>query len=160
MPSFRLSLNPKHLAIAEYLQSAERGVKFEVKDREIAVEFEYGFAVFRIEVTSLVPDLTDADWGNLISEIKRTVSGAKVREFSNMSFGVRPTRVHDIHVRLDAAERHLIEEAAVLDGKSLSEFIRSTALKAASEVLNRKTRQGEASGEANLSTGEKHIYVS
>jgi len=60
MPSFRLSLNPKHLAIAEYLKSAERGLKFEVKDREIIVEFEYGFTVFRIEVASLIPDLTRA----------------------------------------------------------------------------------------------------
>lgn len=156
MPSFRLSLNPKHLAIAEYLKSAERGLKFEVKNREIIVEFEYGFTVFRVEVASLVPDFTDADWSNLISEIKRTVFGAKVREFSSMSLGVRPTRVHDIHVRLDAAERHLLEEAAVLDGKSLSEFIRSTTLKAASEILNRKTRQGET----GLSTDEKHTYVS
>jgi uncharacterized protein (DUF1778 family) len=59
-------------------------------------------------------------------------------------------------VRLDAAERHLLEEAAVLDGKSLSEFIRGTTLKAASEILNRKTRQGET----DLSTDEKHTYVS
>jgi uncharacterized protein (DUF1778 family) len=156
MPSFRLSLNPKHLAIAKYLKSAERELKFEVKNHEIIVEFEYGFTVFKVEVASLIPDFTDADWSNLISEIKRTVTGAKVREFSSMSFGVRPTRVHDIHVRLDATEKHLLEEAAVLDGKSLSEFIRSTALKAASEILNRKTRQVET----DLSTDEKHAYVS
>lgn len=69
-----------------------------------------------------------------------------MRVFSNMSFGLRPLKTYDVHVRLDPAERNIIEEAATLDGKNLSEFIRNAALKAASEVfdkniLERQTRR-------------------
>jgi len=43
-----------------------------------------------------------------------------------------------VHIRLDPLERETIEEAAVMEGRSLSDFIRSAALKRASEVFDRE----------------------
>lgn len=47
-------------------------------------------------------------------------------------------RTEDVHIRLDPLERETIEEAAVMEGRSLSDFIRSAALKRASEVFDRE----------------------
>ena len=139
MPMFKLRATENNLRIAEFLETAERGVKVERHRDEILVKFKYGFTITLLEVGSIIRGFTRRDWRNLIKEAKETIVGGKVQEFSDASFGVRPTKSERIYIRLDPLEKETIQEAAVLEGKSLSEFIRSAALKAASEAFDKET---------------------
>lgn len=139
MPMFKLRVTENNLRIAEFLEAAERAVKIEKREGEILVNFKYGFTVTFLEVGSIIKGFTRRDWRNLINEVKDTVVGAKVQEFSDVSFGLRPIKTERIYIRLDPLEKETIQEAAVLEGKSLSEFIRSAALRLASEAFDKKT---------------------
>ncbi len=142
--SFRLKNNEKNATIAEYLQATEN-VLVERNEKEIVVKFDHGFTITRLELGSIIRDLTDSDWRELINEVKGTIKGGKVEVFSHMSFGVRPTRSELLIIRLDPSEKQILQEAATLEGKTLSEFVRNAALRVAGEVFNRKSieRTGE-----------------
>ena len=157
MPMFKLRINENNRKIADFLEAAERGVEVLQDGKNILVKFKYGLHISRLEIGSIIREFTDNDWRSLIKEIKNTLTGAKLQMVSDVSIGMRPLRTEDVHIRLDPLERETIEEAAVMEGRSLSDFIRSAALKRASEVFDREKARRMAERKRRE---ESHMYVS
>ncbi len=136
MASFKLRINEKNLKIAQFMEVAGKAVKVLQENGDILVKFRYGLNISRLEVGSIIKGFTDGDWRAFVEEIKSTLKGAKIREASDMVVRLRSLRTEDIHIRLDPLERETIEEAARLEGKSLSDFIRAAALRRAGETFD------------------------
>jgi hypothetical protein len=153
MPSFRLRINELNLKIAERLEASEHFVKIK-KDGEIHVEFQYGLTISRIALGDVSKDLTEKDWRNLANEIKNTLVGAKIREYSDQIIGIQPLRTEWIHVRVNPVEKALILDAAKLQKRRVADFARIALLKAADEVFN-----AEVMKERQQSRNEQKPYV-
>lgn len=136
---FELHMNENNLKIAEFLKASGKCSEVRHENDRIIVKFKFGFTIHRLHIGSIIKGFTDRDWRLLTNEIRRTISGARVCELSDLAIGIHPLKTELIRVRMDPLEKETLQEAAVLAGKSLSEFIRSAALKEASEVFDKKT---------------------
>jgi len=139
MPHFTLRLNKANLKIAEAIKNAADDVKVDVQDGFIRVSFKYGLNISRLELGPVGNDLTPNQWNALAKEIRQTLVGAKVREFNSMLIGIHPLRTERIDIRLDPLEKALIKDAARIEQKSITDFIRAAALRVADEVFDRET---------------------
>jgi len=139
VPCFTLRLNKTNLRIAEAIKNAVDGVKVDVREDGILVSFDYGLNISRLELGSVGMDLTPGQWNALAREIKKTLVGAKVREFNSMLIGIHPLKTERIDIRLDPLEKALIVDAARIEQKSITDFIRTAALRLADEVFDRET---------------------
>lgn len=161
MPRFTLKLTDRNLKIAEFLEDAERHIKTIRQKDSVTIKFGSGLTIFRLEISCITGGITDAEWKDLAKEIKSTLIGAKIREFSDQVIGIRPLRNRGVYIRLNAIEESLIREAAKLEGRTLSDFIRMAALRASDEVLERTKAIRESYGKgARRPDGKRRTYVS
>jgi uncharacterized protein (DUF1778 family) len=140
MIRFEIRATPLNLQIAGYLERAH-DVKTKIGQR-IVVSSEgnpYGLKLSKLEMGSAILDLTDNDWRLLGKEVRRTVRGGKVREFTNWIIDIEPLRTQRVYVRLTPFEEEEIREAAKVEKKTISDFIRGKVLQGVAETSNRET---------------------
>jgi len=162
MPSFRLKLNKRNLAIANALKEAKGDyVTIQEKGNEIDISFKEGLIITRFDLGDIGKELTDSGWNALLREIKKTLSGAKVRDFNSELIGIHPLRTEIISMRLTPLERSFIEDAAEIEERSLTDFIRTAALMMANEVLNMEKlrRLEEERKQQEQEEQERRAYV-
>jgi hypothetical protein len=161
MPHFILKLNKRNLEIAEAIKKVADGVKVEVLEDGIRASFDYGLDISRLELGSAGVNLTPSQWNALAREIKRTLVGAKVRDFNSALIGIHPLKTERIYIRLDPLEKALIADAAKIEQKTITDFIRAAALRMAEEVFDRETlKKMQKRKEASEGSGSAPAYVS
>jgi hypothetical protein len=137
MASFVLRMTERNLKIADFI-GTEPHVVTRREDDRIQIEFGGMLSISRIEIDAAI-GLTDKEWRELGREIKKTLKGAKVREFSDLAIGIWPVRKGGIFIRVNDFEKELLERAAKTEHRSISDFIRMAALEKADQVLIMKT---------------------
>lgn len=128
------------MQVASYLEQAE-DVRTKI-GRTIAISSgknSYGLKLSKLEMGSVILDLTDNDWRLLGKEIKHTLHGGKVREFTNWVIDIEPLRTKRLFVRLTPFEEEEIKEAAKAEKKTVSDFIRGKLFKGVAETSDRET---------------------
>ena len=138
MISFSLPMNAVNLKIARFYEDGEH-VKVAVSGNKIVVNLTHGLTIFRIDVEGIARAFTDKEWRDLAEQIKSTLKGAKIREFTDLAIGIQPLRSKDIHLRINPIEFDLIRNASREDHRSISDFIRMAALEKAEQVLEIKS---------------------
>jgi hypothetical protein len=94
-------------------------------------------------------------------QIKRTLVGAKVRDFNSALIGIHPLRTERVYIRLDPLEKALIADAAKIEQKTITDFIRAAALRMAEEVFDRETlKKMQKRKEASEGSESAPPYVS
>lgn len=134
---FTLERNQRNEQIIQCIRKLEDGVVTKQRRGIILVEFKYGLNLSRLEVASLLRDLTESEWFSLQRRVKATLKGAKIRVANDLAFVIRPLLTEEIHVRFSPNELHEIKEAAKLTDKTLSDFIRGKTLEGASQEFEK-----------------------
>ena len=134
MPSFTLKVNKRNLAIAKSLEK-KNGVKVTVENGEIKVTFDAGLLISRIfDLEEL--RLTDPQWSRLMKEIKKTLVGAKIRDFDGETIGIHPLMTEQIRIRIDPLSKATIKEAAKIAQMTITDFMRTAALMMADQIIS------------------------
>lgn len=144
MPSFKLQRNQRNEEIVQCIKRLEDGIVTKQRKNSILVDFKYGLNLSRLEMASVLRDLTESEWFSLQRGIKATLKGAKMRVANDFAMVVRPLLTEEVHVRFSPIELHEIEEAANLTGKTLSDFIRGKALEGAGEEIEKAAQKATA----------------
>ncbi|MEM3078660.1 MAG: DUF1778 domain-containing protein, partial [Nitrososphaerales archaeon] len=161
MMRFEISATPLHLKVASYLEQAyDAKIKIE---RKIIVAINknlYGLKLSKLEMGSAIPDLTDNDWRFLGSEIRQTLRGGKIRELTNWIIDIEPLRTRRIYVRLTPFEEEEIKEAAKVEKKTISDFIRGKVFQGIVETENNESilrRALERKRQQNAKFGDEQM---
>lgn len=162
MPFFTLKKNRRNVAIAEAIKSAYDDVKVSVQKDRIYISFKYDvtFSVLDLNTYAIA---TDEHWRSFMKEIKRTLTGAKIREFNKLIIGISPLRTRRLYIRLTPSEKNLMRKAAEISGTTVTDFARTAILNAAGETLNEETaRRMERRAEEKTREEERktRTYVS
>jgi len=136
MPSFKLKLNKRNVAIAKILEKkSDYGVKVTEENGEVKVTFNAGLLISRIfDLGEL--KLTDSQWARLMKEIRKTLVGAKIRDFDGETIGIHPLMTEQVRVRIDPLSKATIEEAARIAQMTVSDFLRMAGLRMAEQIIN------------------------
>ncbi len=126
------------MAIAEAIKNAYDDVDVSINKDRIRVSFKHGLNITLCDVGTDVI-VYEEQWRNLMKEIKRTLVGAKIREFNNALIGISPLRERRTSVRLSHEEMRLVRKAAEMCYTSITDFARTAVLKKADEVFNKET---------------------
>jgi hypothetical protein len=166
---FELENTDVNRLVANFLSKAQDGIRVVVREGKIRIESEFSVEIDKLTLGSVVRELSDKDWVRLYRQISKSVENGRVwpprRNFDKDETWV--IRVHrlktrDIHIRLDHLEYSTLKEAAETAKKTLSDFIRSGALKLADEITDREIirRQAEREQQARpLPNAKTGTYV-
>lgn len=136
MTSFTLPENELNMRIAKALKEKnEQYVKTRIHEGKIEVAFAEGLIIHRsdIDISSGV-DLTDKEWNTLAKEIKKTLKEAKTFH-DKKTIEIMPLKTKMVCVRFNPIDIGLIKEAAKLQKRTISEFIRMAAIERMREVF-------------------------
>jgi len=157
MASFTLKATERNLKIADYL-SVEPHLKISREREHIRVEFGGMLSISRLEIDAVAGGIADKEWRELAKEIRQTLAGAKIREFTDIIIGIWPLRKEGVFVRLDSFEKRLIQEAAETEHRTISDFVRMAALEKADQALIKKSMIKKRVEATKKQTRETEIY--
>lgn len=157
-------------SIAEFIRNTEEKIKVQTSKGRLRIQSEFAVEVNRLELGSVIRELSDADWVRLYRQIGKTLKGGRLwpprRNFDRHEtwvIRIHRLRTKGVYIRLDPLEYSTLKEAATTAKKNLSDFIRSGALKLADEVTDREIlrRQQERERQSKMASEEaKKTYVS
>jgi hypothetical protein len=168
LPTFQLQNNIIGRKICPFLEKTHDELKTETIGNRIHVKSKFGVVLDRVELISVAPDLTDAEWVNLYRQIGRTVKGGRVwpprRSFDRhetLVIKVQLLKTRGVYVLFDPVDYGMVEIAAKLAKKKNSDFIRQAVMYAVDREYNReamrKQRESQLRQQATEQRETKYV---
>jgi len=141
MTSFTLHKDKCNVRIAKAIKEENKDyVQINTENEELHISFQAGLTIIRSAIEdALKKEISDEEWKALAYEIKKTLSGGKIREFNKNIIGISPLKTERIFIRLDPLEKTFITEAAKQEGRTISDFVRLAAIERARDVFAEET---------------------
>ena len=141
MTSFTLHKDKCNLRIAGAIKEENKDyVQIHTENEELHISFQAGLTITRSAIEdALKREMPNEEWKALANEIKKTLSGGKIREFNENIIGISPLKTERIFIRLSPLEKTFIAEAAKQEGRTISDFVRIAAIERAREVFAEET---------------------